>query len=200
MRRHLFLLPVIATVLGTGGIGSVAVAGAERDGQLRATSTSSTPEGYDLDLSTGVCTHQDPATRRCAIPFYETDNFTGDLVGQQQNAGGLSVTVPAFIGQAMSIATYSGTVKGCPGAGTALFRYVFTMGVHDTSGHNQGSVEVVPGSGTGGLSTLKGRGDVDVVQTTSGFTSTDRLDFSCNRIDGVSEIPRRTPSLLSRAH
>jgi hypothetical protein len=180
MRRYLFLLPVIVAVVGTGGIGSIA-AGAESEGHLHASTTHTSLEVYDVDFGTGTCTHQDSATGRCAIPFYETDNFTGDLVGQQQNAGGLSVTIPAVVGQAMSIATYSGTVKGCPGPGTALFRYVFTMGVNGQSGHNQGTVEVVPGSGTGGLSTLKGHGDLDAVPSPNGsVASTARLDFTCN--------------------
>jgi hypothetical protein len=153
-------------------------AGAKSDGYLHASSTNSVLEVYDFDLQTGACTHQDPATGRCAIPFYETDNITGDLVGQQQESGGLAVT-PTFIGQAVGLGTYSGTVKGCPGPGTALFRYVITMGVNGQSGHNQGTVDVVPGSGTGGLSTLKGHGHVDATVTPSGPVSTSRLDFSC---------------------
>lgn len=178
MRRHLFLLPVISTVLGTGAIGSVAVAGGASADYLRATTTQSGLEVYDLG-STG-CTHQDPTTGRCALPFYETDTFTGDLVGQQQEAGGLSLTVPAFIGRAVGIGTYSGTVKGCPGPGTALFRYVFTLGVNGQSGHNQGTVDVVPGSGTGGLSRLHGHGRLDADTTTGSAVSTARLDFSCH--------------------
>src|SRR5262249_48949306 len=133
------------------------------------------------DLTSAGCTHADPTTHRCAIPFYETDIFTGDLVGQQQNAGALSVTIPALVGQAVTIATYSGTVKGCPGPGTAMFRNVSTIGVHGQTGHNQGTVEVVPGSGTGGLSTLQGHGVEDAVQDSNGvFVGTARLDFSCH--------------------
>jgi hypothetical protein len=180
MRRHLFLLPVIVATLVAGGVGSIAIAGAESDGPLHASTTTSASELYDINLTTGACTHQDPATGRCAIPFYETDNFTGDLVGQQQESGGLSVTVPAVVGQAIGVATYSGTVKGCPGPGTASLRYVFTMGVNGQTGHNQGTVEVVPGSGTGGLAKLSGHGFDEAVQTPSGIVSNARLDFSCN--------------------
>jgi hypothetical protein len=181
MRRQLFLLPVIATVLGAGGIGGIAVAGAESDGHLlHASTTTSGQEIYDIDLSTGACTHQDQATGRCAIPLYETDHFTGDLVGQEQETVGLSVTIPAIVGQATGIATYSGTVKGCPGPGTALFRYEFTMGVDGQTGHNRGTVDVVPGSGTGGLSTLRGHGVDDAHQTPSGVVSAAQLDFSCH--------------------
>jgi hypothetical protein len=176
----LYLLPVIATVLATGGIGSIAVAGAEGDGQLHASTTTTGTEIYGLDLSTGACTHQDRATGRCAITVYETDIFTGDLVGQEQNAVALSVTIPAFIGQGVTLATYSGTVKGCPGPGTALFRNVSTIGVNGETGHNRGTVEVVPGSGTGGLSTLHGHGVDDAVQTPNGVVGTERLDFSCH--------------------
>ena len=120
-----------------------------------------------------------PATGRCAIAFYGTNEVTGDLVGEEQNAGGLSVT-PLFIGEATSLSTFAGTVKGCPGPGTAMFRYDTTMGVDGESGHNHGSVEVVPGSGTGGLATLNGTGEVDARPSSTGqIVGTDRLDFSC---------------------
>src|SRR4051794_33981678 len=103
MRRHLFLLPVIATVLGTVGTASIAVAGSDTDGEPLHTATTQTSiEIPDFNVQTGACAHQDPASGLCAIPFYETDNFTGDLVGQQQESGGLSVT-PAFIGQAVGL-------------------------------------------------------------------------------------------------
>jgi len=183
MHRHLFLTSGVAAVLAIGGIASVADAGGGggdgHDGLLHATGTQVAIEAYDVDLSTGACTHQDPTTARCAIPFYGTNVVTGDLVGQEQNAGGLSVT-PQLIGEATSLATFSWTVKGCPGPGTAMFRYETTMGVDGQTGHNHGSVEVVPGSGTGGLATLKGVGDVDVTPSSKGsLVGTDRLDFSC---------------------
>src|SRR5436305_4180518 len=116
MHRHLFLTSGVAAVLAIGGIASVADAqgGGGHDRLLHATGTQVAIEVFDFDLSTGACTHQDPATGRCAIPFYGTDVDTGDLVGEEQNAGGLSVT-PLFMGEAASLATFSGTVKGCPG-------------------------------------------------------------------------------------
>jgi len=45
---------------------------------------------HDVDPTTGACTHLNLATGRCALSFLEVDDFTGDLVGQQQSAGGLS--------------------------------------------------------------------------------------------------------------
>jgi hypothetical protein len=179
MRRQLFILPAIAATVVAGGIGRAAVAGADSDVALHASTTQVVVEAYDIDPGTGTCTHEDSATGRCAIPLYETDNFTDDLVGQQQEAVGASVTVPQFIGQAVGIATYSGTVKGCPGPGTALFRYVATLGVNGQSGLNHGTVDFVPGSGTGGLSTLKGHGEFDAHATASGVVSTATLYFSC---------------------
>src|SRR4051812_44087464 len=92
MRRHLLLMPIIATVAGTVGIGGVTIAGPPNDRGLRASSTQSGLEIDDVDLGTAACTHEDPATSRCAIPFHETDTLTGDLVGQEQNADGLSVS------------------------------------------------------------------------------------------------------------
>ena len=103
-------------------------------------------------------------------------------------SGGLSATIPDIVGWAFSVATYSGTVKGCPGPGTAVFRYAFKMGAtpgiaEATPGHNYGTVEVVPGSGTGGLATLKGHG-TDVADTTNGVVSNAVLDFSCRHGHG----------------
>jgi len=165
-------------IAGSSADPALASAGGEDEGQLlHAAVTNSSLEVYDFDLQTGACTHQDPTTDRCAIPFYATDNFTGDLVGQQQESGGLSVT-PTFIGQQVGLATYSGTVKGCPGPGTALFRSVYTLGVNGESGSNRGTVDVVPGSGTGGLSTLHGHGVVKAT-VASGSVVTAELDFSC---------------------
>jgi hypothetical protein len=180
MRLSLFTLPVIAATLVAGGIGRVATAGAASDAPLHISTTTAVVEVYDLDPNTGACTHHDPATGRCAVPIYETDNITGDLVGEEQEAVGASATSPQFIGQAVGISTYSGTVKNCPGPGTALFRYVVTLGVDGQSGHNHGTVEVVPGSGTGGLVTLKGHGEVDAHLTAGGAVSTSTLYFSCN--------------------
>jgi hypothetical protein len=173
-----------ATIAATAIAGSAAnpalagAAGEDPSNVLHASVTNAALEVYDLDPQTGACTHQDPTTGRCAIPFYATDNFAGDLVGQQQESGGLSVT-PTFIGHEVGLATYSGTVKGCPGPGTALFQYVYTVGVNGQPGNNHGTINVVPGSGTGGLSMLKGNGVVDVTTTTNGTITNAQLNFSC---------------------
>ena len=182
MRRHLLLPSIIAAALVTGGIGSITAARADSDGTLRATTTPAAPtEAYDITAA--GCTHQDPTTKLCAIPVYETNNYTGDLVGQDQIAGAILATVPDFVGQAVTVAIYSGTVKGCPGPGTAIFRTVDALGPK-TPGINQGTIEVVPGSGTGGLSKLGGHGSLTADARSGSVTSTLRLDFSCtNRHD-----------------
>src|SRR5205823_5087623 len=111
------LVSLVPAMLFVGGAGTVA--GAESPGRLHTTTTqAAATELFDFDFNTGACTHADPTTGRCAIPFYGSDLFSGDLAGTQQNAGGLSIDA-TITGYAMSVATYSGTVKGCPGLGTA---------------------------------------------------------------------------------
>jgi hypothetical protein len=178
-------IAVYAAIAVTAIAGSSAApalaAGAENDGHvLQGAATNVVLEIHDVDPQTGACTHQDPTTGRCSIPFFEIDNLTGDIAGHQQQSGGLSVT-PASVGQAVSLATFTGTVKGCPEPGTAMFRSVTAIGVKakDGSVHNVGTVEVVPGSGTGGLSNLEGHGDTYSTLTANGPVSTGREHLTC---------------------
>jgi hypothetical protein len=75
------------------------------------------------------------------------------------NAGSLSVQLPALTGDAVSLATFRGTVRGCPGPGTATIRFVAILGV--TPGHNIARMEVAQGTGSGGLTTLEGTAYID---------------------------------------
>ncbi len=63
-----------------------------------------------------------------------------------------------FRGWAESISEFEGTVHGCPGAGTVAISWEVQMGARP--GQNVGSFEIVKGSGTGGLATLRGKGKV----------------------------------------
>jgi hypothetical protein len=134
---------------------------------------------FGLDPS-GTCdpANLNPVTGRCSLVFFQSDTFSSDLQGQQRNAGGLSLQLANLSGDGVSLATYTGTVHGCPGRGTALFRYVVKLGV-DAPGHNTATVRVVPRSGTGGLATLKGSGQVDAHVGINGGTFTMAADFSC---------------------
>ena len=115
----------------------------------------------------------------CQIPFFGYDTFTGDVAGSQVNAGAVAVDPSTFIGPAVSLANFAGTIAGCPGPGSAILRYTVQLGA--TPGHNIGTFDVVRDSGTGGLRGLHGRGSlVATPQPDGSFPSVLEADLECD--------------------
>ncbi len=177
MRRSL-LFPSVSTAVLIAVVPAL-TARAHSERALHASTVSGPVQVFGLD-SSGACSAENlnPATGRCSVDFFQNDTFSGDLQGQQRNAGALSIQFANDRGDGVSLGTFTGTVRGCPGGGTALFRYVVKVGV-DAPGHNTGTVQVVSGSGTGGLRTLKGSGHFEAHVGINGGTSTLVADFSC---------------------
>ena len=114
----------------------------------------------------------------CQVPFFGFDTFTGDVAGNQVNAGAVAVDPATIIGPAVSLANFSGTVAGCPDAGSAIFRNTAQLGA--TPGHNIGTFEVVRGSGLAGLRGLHGRGSlVATPQPDGSISSVLEADLEC---------------------
>ena len=77
----------------------------------------------------------------------------------------------------MSVLT--ATVAGCPGEGSVSLRWTVQFGF-TTEGRNTGTYEVVPGSGTGGLATIRGGGSfVTTVLPDGSVTSEFTAKFRC---------------------
>jgi hypothetical protein len=178
MRRSLIFASGAAALMIA--VAPAIVAGADTEGAIHATAVSGPAQIFGFD-SSGGCdpANLNPATGRCSLVFFQNDFLSGDLQGQERNAGSVSELFTNLSGDAVSNATYTGTVRGCPGNGTVLFRDVAKLGV-DAPGHNTATVHVIPGSGTGGLATLKGSGHVDAHVGANGGTSTLVADFSCS--------------------
>ena len=116
----------------------------------------------------------------CALPFFGYDTYTGDINGNQVNAGAVVVDPTTFKGPAVSLANFTGTISGCPGPGSAILRYTAELGV--TPGHNAGNFEVVANTGTAGLAGLHGHGTfLATVHTDGTITSTGHADLTCDR-------------------
>jgi hypothetical protein len=178
---HRILVTGTAMAIALGAAPAVAAAssnGGDSRPALHATSFSTPAQLFGLGPS--GCTNLNPDTGRCLIAFFQHDTLSGDIVGQNVNAGSLSVQLPALTGDAVSLSTFRGTVRGCPGPGTATLRFVVRLGARP--GHNIGTVEVVEGAGSGGLATLEGRGHVDATPHPDGtVTGSTEFNLRCTQ-------------------
>lgn len=129
-------------------------------GKLPFSSTTSAPSEYlaltdDGAPRPGLC---NPDNGRCQFGFVGYDRYEGAVSGDSVNVGSISIDLATFQGHANSLATFTGTVIGCPGAGTVLLAWESDLGVEP--GRNDSTFRVVAGSGTGGLSGIRGRGSI----------------------------------------
>jgi hypothetical protein len=178
MRGKLFVTPAMAAALAIVPIVGVPTQSAKvgQHGGLHATSSSDPPQL--LGLGPSGCTHVNPDTGRCLVDFFQHDTFSGDVNGQQDNAGSLSVQPATVTGDAVSLGSFRGTVRGCPGPGTATFRWLVRLGAKP--GHNIGTSHVVAGAGSGGLATLEGSARVDATPNPDGtITAIDEFNLHC---------------------
>ena len=90
----------------------------------------------------------------CVVPFSLFGVTTGDVAGTMVQAGAGSRMADGSL-YANSTVVFTGTVTGC-GSGTVTMR---STGVN-RGGATTGSIEIVYGSGTGGLASLEGTGTV----------------------------------------
>jgi hypothetical protein len=178
MRRTHVMASALAVTAALASYAVPAGASNSRDDQrlLHATSFSAPAQLFGLGPS--GCTNLNPDTGRCLLDFFQQDTISGDIVGQDTDAGSLSVQLPAFTGDGVSQTTFRGTVRGCPGPGTVVTRLVTRLGVDP--GHNIATAEVVSGSGSGGLATLEGSGHTDVTVHPDGTaTGISEFDLHC---------------------
>ena len=98
------------------------------------------------------------SSAECLVPFIGYDQLTGAIEGAQVNAGSLSFNFANGTGWAVSLAHFTGSVRGCSGAGTATIRYEVRLGAQP--GKNVGTFTIVKGSGKAGLSGLFGTGSL----------------------------------------
>ncbi len=134
----------------------IGVALAVTRGQVDAASSSSSRQlqaAYEQQPATVGAPVCSPPTS-CVIPFSLLGVSTGDVEGTMAQAGAASILPDASL-YANSTLKFTGTVTGC-GAGTITMRSTgFNRG-----GVTSGSIEIVEGSGTGGLASLTGTGSV----------------------------------------
>jgi hypothetical protein len=125
-------------------------------------------------IGTPIC----HAAGACVVPFQFRNTYSGDVVGTEVSAGQIVATGPADgPGSAMSVLTAA--IAGCPGEGSVMLRWTVQFAV-TTEGRNTGTFEVVPGSGTGGLVTIKGGGSfVTTVLPDGSTTSVFTAKFRC---------------------
>lgn len=121
----------------------------------------------------------DPATGRCRLAFLSHDTFDGAISGTAVNAGSLDVDQKTGVGTSLSEATFTGSVAGCGRPGTIGVRWEIELGAQP--GRNIGTFEFVSGTGTAGLVTLKGRGNIEATSdpATEITTTTGTLEVDC---------------------
>ena len=90
----------------------------------------------------------------CVIPFSLLGVSTGDFAGTMAQAGAASILPDGSL-YANSTLVFTGTVTGC-GTGSITVR---STGLN-RGGVTSGSIEIIEGSGTGGLASLTGNGRV----------------------------------------
>jgi hypothetical protein len=118
------------------------------------------------------------AAGHCLVPFQFRNTYVGDVVGTEVSAGQIVATGP-LDGPGSSMSVLTATVAGCPGVGSVSLRWTVQFGF-TTEGRNTGTYEVVPGSGTGGLATIRGGGSfVTTVQPDGSVTSEFTAKFRC---------------------
>ena len=183
MRRRMIALLTTTMLSATVAAGAVPAFGSERDARRSFIAQTDRPTEFFGLTAAGMPRPElcDPTSSRCLVTFVGFDRFTGTLDGTQANAGALSVDFATFVGEGVSLATFTGSVTGCPGSGTALLRYTVQLGARP--GQNLGTFEVVDGSGTAGLAGLAGRGSfVATPDYATGAVSTEgRAHLRCAR-------------------
>jgi hypothetical protein len=118
------------------------------------------------------------AAGQCLVPIQFRNTYTGDVVGTEISAGQIVATGP-FDGPGSFMSVLTATVAGCPGVGSVSLRWTVQFGF-TTEGRNTGTYEVVPGSGTGGLASIRGSGSfVTMVQPDGSVTSEFTAKFRC---------------------
>lgn len=88
----------------------------------------------------------------CLLPFNDFVFVDGDLSGSSIGSGTVSFLSPGK-GYAVRFGYFTGTLKGCPGPGTAM---AVTVSRIDAPNPTTGNVMFLEGSGTGGLSGISG--------------------------------------------
>jgi len=107
-------------------------------------------EQQPVSIGTPVCS----SPTACVVPFSLFGISTGDVAGTIVQAGAASSMADGSL-YANSTVVFTGTVTGC-GTGRAVLRSTgFNRG-----GATSGSIEIIEGSGTGGLASLSGAGRV----------------------------------------
>src|SRR5262245_50452501 len=122
-RLHRYAVAGLSTlsIIGASVLAHGSASGSPIGGrQLTFTSTTAEPSKL-FEPDPQSC---NPATARCLVPYAASDTVTGDVTGVTVSAGTLSIDLTTGIGDAVTIAELRGTVKGCPGEGTALLRFI----------------------------------------------------------------------------
>ena len=88
----------------------------------------------------------------CIVPFNDFAIADGDLSGSSIGSGSF-VQTSSTKGYAIRLGYFTGTLTGCPGGGTAMGVTVTRI---DATRGNSGTVKFLEGSGTGGLTGIRG--------------------------------------------
>jgi hypothetical protein len=120
------------------------------------------------------------ANGRCLLGFRFRNAYTGDVVGTEVSAGQIALTGP-FDGPGTSTSVLTATIAGCPSEGSVTLRWQIEFGA-TTVGRNTGTFKAVPGSGTGGLTGIRGGGSfVTTFHPDGSVTSDFTANFRCRR-------------------
>ena len=168
MRR--IISPLVSAVVATALLSPFpATAEAARARSTFSSTTAKPTELFGLG-STGAPRPElcEAASAECLVPFLGYDQLTGAMEGTQVNAGSLSFNFATGTGWAVSLAHFTGSVRGCPGVGTATIRYEVRLGAQP--GKNVGTFTVVKGSGRAGLSGLSGTGSLTATPNPADWT------------------------------
>jgi len=93
-----------------------------------------------------------PSTR-CVYPFTNTSSWAGDVTASQVQAGS-GVLLPGLKVKATATSVVTGTVAGCPSGGE--FSLTWESDLDLLTGGGTAHAYVIPGSGSGGLATIRG--------------------------------------------
>ena len=180
MRR--IITPLVVAIAAAAPLGPFpATAEAARARSAFSSATAKPTELFGLG-ATGAPRPElcEAASAECLVPFVGYDQFTGAIEGAQVNAGSLSFNFATGTGWAVSLAHFTGSVRGCPGAGTATIRYEVRLGAQP--GKNVGTFTIVKRSGTAGLAGLSGTGSLTATPNPADGTvpAEGVVDLRCN--------------------
>jgi hypothetical protein len=143
---HRLSLAAIA-VVGLGSLAAPATSSVASAHRIRHVTYQATlqPTG-----GTGVCDPTVPT--RCAGTFENVITYTGGITGTSYAVGAAALAADGRY-RGTAIEQFSGTIAGC-GTGTVIIQQT---GVLDpATGGSEGSWTIVPGTGTGDLTTVTG--------------------------------------------